>query len=298
MGFRRSPAVSRTRFVVRLVLTAWATLSPAIAAADDAGGLCLTPLVEHEPLCNPAIAASPWAATHRASYAQASSPFAGPAPGQEISAAHLDLPNVPIALDFTGAYGDGARAIWGAPLTAEGLVVKLDEETFQVIDIYDPHQREPDAPPISLGPSGAYSSVDRDHRFIVGRERAIEVFGDAVEGDRFSSITLRRRFFLPDEFFCRDDDALIGMVLTYDGFVAFASIQGAVGVLPRQPERMNEANLRFVSLNGTDCDDATGATARLEIVSNAHSRPRRGGRSRFRPRSRRSIGRRPPGSSR
>ena len=55
-----------------------------------------TPLIEDEPLCNPAVAPAEWPISHRGSYAQGSSPFAGPAAGATVTSAHLDLPSAGI----------------------------------------------------------------------------------------------------------------------------------------------------------------------------------------------------------
>jgi hypothetical protein len=238
---------------------------------------CLTPLADHEPLCNPSAADSPWGTTHRASYAQASSPFAGPAPDQAVTAEHVVLPGPPIGLDFTSPYADGGVAVWGSPLGLQGAVVKLDHETFQVIDIYIPADRETDPPNFAAGISGAYNALDRDDRFIVGRTTFLEVYADEVPGDRFSPIALVKREFLPPAAFCRSDDIVAGMVLTYDDHVAFVTEEGVLGVIPRDPARMTAANLRTWSVNGAACADASVPPDELEIVSNSLAADEDGG---------------------
>jgi hypothetical protein len=238
---------------------------------------CLTPLADDEPLCNPSAADSPWGTTHRASYAQASSPFAGPASGQTVTAEHVILPGPPIGLDFTSAYEDGGVAIWGSPLGLEGAVVKLDNETFEIVDLYIPADREPDPPNFTAGISGAYNALDRDDRFIVGRTTFLEVYADSVPGDRFSPIALVKRELLPDSAFCRSDDIVAGMVLTYDDHVAFVTEEGVLGVIPRDPARMTAANLQTFSVNGADCDDSSLSRDDLEIVSNSLAADEDGG---------------------
>ncbi|MBW2446566.1 MAG: hypothetical protein JRG83_11630 [Deltaproteobacteria bacterium] len=265
--------LSRTREVgLALSLAFVSSAGPALAQ------VCLTPLAAEEPLCNAEMADSPWGTSHRVSYAQASSPHPGPEPGVSVSAEHLILPGPPIALDFTAPYTDGGRAVWGSPLGLEGATVKIDHDTFQLIDLYIPADEEPSPPPVVAGISGAYNVIDRDGRFIVGRTSAIEVFADSVAGDRFSEIALVQRYFLPTQAFCRDgEDIVAGMVLTYDGQIAFATEQGVLGVIPRDPAQMVDANLQTLSLNGADCANPSIPVDELETVSNSLAADEEGG---------------------
>ena len=75
------------------------------------------------------------------------------------------------------------------------------------------------------------------------------------------------RFQLPDTAFCRDDDVLVGATMTYGGEVAFATEQGVVGVLPRDPEAMDPTTVVTTSLNGDDCARAEVTPDDLETVS-------------------------------
>jgi len=205
--------------------------------------------------------------------------------GQLIDAKHLTLGAgaTSIGLPFSAQYADGGYTLWLSPLglgpasVVSRTAVKIDAETLDVIDVYVPEEREDDPPPLSAGISGSYNLVDRDNNFIVVREKSVEVFGDSVPGDRHSLIELKQRYFLPDEFFCRDGDALVGLVMTYDGRVAFASELGSVGVLPREPELMSDDTLQFVSLNGDACDDPDVPTEDLEFNSNSLSADENGG---------------------
>jgi hypothetical protein len=267
--------MTRFTYLALGTIVAAACLRPSPAAAAD---MCVTPLAEHEPLCNAAMADSPWGTSHRVSYAQASSPFAGPMSADGVVAEHVVLPGPPIALDFSSEYADGGRAIWGSPLGLQGATAKIDHDTFQVIDVYIPAQRELNPPPVVAGISGAYNVLDRDDHFIVGRTSAIEVFADSVPGDRFSPIALLKRYFLPPQAFCRNgEDVVAGMVLLYDGTIAFATEQGVVGVIPRDPAQMTDANLHTLSLNGADCANAAIDSADLENVSNSLAADEEGG---------------------
>jgi len=238
---------------------------------------CVTPLAADEPLCNPHLSTSPWSVSHMGSYAQASSSHAAPQSDQNIIAQHIYVDGQPIGLPFTGEYNDGGRALWVSTLSFERPVIKVDHDTFEVIDTYVPSDREQNPPQSSGGITGSYSLIDRDNHFIVGREKEIEIYADAIKGDRFSSIELKKRFKLPDEFFCRTDDVLVGLVMTYDGRIAFATEQGSIGTLPRQPNMMRAENLRFTSINGEACGDPTVASEDLEIISNSISTDETGG---------------------
>ncbi|MEO0601589.1 MAG: hypothetical protein AAF211_09140, partial [Myxococcota bacterium] len=75
---------------------------------------CATPepltLEEAEPPINPTLGDEVWPGTHRGSYAQASTPQAGPT--TSAAAAHLDLSGTPVVVSFTAPYDDGGRAVW------------------------------------------------------------------------------------------------------------------------------------------------------------------------------------------
>ena len=216
---------------------------------------CETSTLPHEPPCNPSLARSQWAITHSSSYQQGSSSNPGPKAGQSFLAEHIDLPNVSITFSFSEPYNDGGIAVWGAPLSREGVVVKLDHQAFELIDIYNPQIEEENPPESSLSITGAYNALDREGHFIIGRQRAVEVFADSVPGDRFSEIVLLKQFHLPDEAFCGEGDILVGFNLTYDDHIAFVTQNGMVGVLPRQIEHMTDGNLITYSINKGNCTD-------------------------------------------
>ena len=55
-----------------------ATTPSGYTPTTDVSDLCQTPLAPNEPLCSTAFSDALWAASHRSSYAQGSSAFAGP----------------------------------------------------------------------------------------------------------------------------------------------------------------------------------------------------------------------------
>lgn len=231
----------------------------------------------HEPPCNPALAQSPWAAAHRGSYAQASSPLPGPRPGQQVDVQSIRLAphgtGVPVVHEFSEPYADGRRVVWGSVISTpenEG-VFKVDERTGEVIDFH----QEPTGRPSSSS-SGAYSVLDRDGRLVVAHRQALDVYADQVPGQRTSPIEKVRSLDLTGVM-CRDDDRIVGITMLYDGMVAFATELGVVGVVPRQPARMRPANLRVVSQNGPACDDPAVERDDLEQISNSIAADENGG---------------------
>lgn len=218
-----------------------------------------------EPPCNPHLADSVWAANHRDSYAQASSPAPGPTgPPDRIDVHHEGIEAAPIIVTFSAPYPDGGFVVWGSTVGASGQVFKLDPDTFRMIDTAQPEEGQQ-----SPGFSGAYNVLDRENRLISTFEGSLVVYGDVDPTDRMSPIEVEHQLELPDDALCRpDDEIIVGINMTYDGHVAFATSFGTVGVVPREPERMTAENLRVLSLNGEDCDDASVDDEDLEEVAN------------------------------
>ncbi len=238
-----------------------ATTAPPDIGADAARP---SPDADLHPPENPALADAPWPASHRSSYAQGSSARPGPESAEGVRATHRYLSGVPITLATGPADADGRAALWAVLVGLDASVVKLDAVDLTLIDQYAPREREDDPPSFGVGISGAYTLVDADGRFIVARERFVEVFGDAEPGDSASPIRLLRRFALPPALFCSDSDVVAGMTMTYDGQVAVVTEDGAVAVLPRDPEAMSEAAVVSAAL-GDGCVDGEAT----ETVSNS-----------------------------
>ena len=108
-------------------LIALALLSP---PAADAGGGCRQPGGRNEPPCNPALPDSPWGVSHRNSYAQASSPYPGLVSAR-VRSQHIDLPGIPIQIQFSDRYRDDGIAAWGSLVDAQDrrAVFKVDART-------------------------------------------------------------------------------------------------------------------------------------------------------------------------
>jgi hypothetical protein len=242
----------------------------------DISGLCTTPLAPNEPLCSTAFGDTAWSGSHRASYAQGSSALPGPSDSATTTSEHFALQGAgaPVVVSFSAPYADGGRAAWSTVTGADAAIVKVDHETFEIIDWYVPVDREDSPPTFTLGLSGAYTAIDSKNRFIVGRTRFVGFFGDSVEGDRSSPIELKKRIFMPDEVFCSEDDVIAGMSLTYDGYLAFATELGNLFVISPDADPDNLGEVPVVS---TTANCATADEADLEIVSNSVAVDENGG---------------------
>ena len=119
--------------------------------------------------------------------------------------------------------------------------------------------------------------LDRDDHLIAPSEQGLSIFGDAEPGVRTSGVALLAELPLPARALCRSDDRIVGLTLTFEGEVAFATLQGMVGVIPREPRRLTDANMRVASINGERCADASVPTDGLEQISNSISADDDGG---------------------
>ena len=166
----------------------------------------------------------------------------------------------------------------------ERAVFKVDHETGKLVDLYIPSEREPNPPPVLAGGiSGSYNILDSEGRFIVPRQRSIDVYADSKEGKkgsrkrRLSPIRLAKRFFPPESTFCRADDRFAGATMTYDGKIAFVTEQGMVGTIPRKPANMTAEKIRVISINGSRCSDSSVPAEELEQISNNIAVDEKGG---------------------
>lgn len=271
--------MSRSRTLALLAATVLGGLLPLRVAAVPAPAAeagrapdCRTPVAPHEPPCNPHLALSGWGGSHRSSYASGSSPYPAPHAGDEVALDRVDLPgspsSVPITVTFSSRYADGRRVAWMSTV-APSAIHKVDAASGEVIDSLLPRQS-----PGSLGISGAYNLLDRDDHFFVGRADSIEVYGDAVPGDPESPIAPLGSLALPPSALCGEDDRLVGITMTYDGHVAFATERGVVGVVPRTLDRFDVEHLRTLGLNDGRCDRPD---EEVEVVSNSISADEDGG---------------------
>lgn len=218
-----------------------------------------------EPPCNPHLAQDAWSASHRNNFSQDSSPLPGVTTPESVNIDHTGLTGVPIGLNFSERDTKGHQAIWGSTVGPTGEIDKLDGDSLQLLARYIPNSNGA-APSVS----GAYNLLDRDQNLIVGKSSSLDVLGDAVAGDHQSGIQLLKSFALPASASCGTrQDELVGITMLPDGYVAFATKFGIVGVVPRQPKSMCAGNMHILSINGAACADSTIPDSQLEQVSNS-----------------------------
>ena len=192
-------------------------------------GLCLSACAGEKgpdpalfPPPNPYLADSPWPMAHANPYIQASSPLPGPTGRGEIGVDFLsaDLPSV--ILIYSGPYPDGRRVIYGSQLLE---VFKVDPgPPLRYLD-------RRTKPVLAEDPMvGAYILMDRDGNLFVPTEDGLDAYGDENPDDPESRIALRGSFVMaPSEH----QGPVVGINMTYDGWVVFVTSGGTVGVAAR-----------------------------------------------------------------
>ncbi|HEY9160055.1 MAG TPA: hypothetical protein VIS94_03090 [Desulfomonilia bacterium] len=190
----------------------------------------------NEPPANPYLADSPWSMTHRNSYCQASSPYPGPDAGIRGKDYIIGMPGC-ITMPISGKYHDGSRVVWGNNLTH---VFKLSTKNKMLHEI-DKIKKDPNGDGekglVESGVSGAYTLVDKDGVFFVPDMTRIVAYCDSVPGDPSSKIKIRNVYCIPEQYLKGSDDKIVGLVMTYDGMLAFATNNGLVCVLSRSFEK-------------------------------------------------------------
>lgn len=219
---------------------------------------------------NPYLAPSNYPLPHHSSSQQDSTPVAGPrgrtralAPG-EIEYVHLGAAH--FGAFTSGPYPDGRRVLWSNGVNG---VYKVDHDSFKVLahlpgaaaipgddaqraeaaiaafdadnDGFDAVLRAFRAASVLRDLSGVYTMVDRDNRFYVGEKSgAILAYGDVVSGKADSPIELKGRYAFPAEV----TGPLMGINMTFDGWIVCATEHGYVVLVSRDLRRSHVVRLR------------------------------------------------------
>ncbi len=216
---------------------------------------------DDEPPINPFAADSPWPMSHRNSYCQASSPLGAPRSAKDvvIETANGTLGSVMII--FSNPDARGHRVAWSSSV---GEVVKFDL-TPNGLSLLDKMSRESTG---GITVSGAYALMDKDGVFFAPKGARLFAYKDAIKGDLRSKIELRDSFDLPAEALSATDDSIVGMNLTFDGYLAFATAHGTVGVIKR-----DFSDLHYLKLGaGEDVSNsiAVDELGGIYVVTGAH----------------------------
>jgi hypothetical protein len=204
----------------------WAAIAatlPAAGCGAPEGGQALP----QTPAPHPHLADSPWPISHANTWAQAAAtPPAHPA-GTELPdsprADFVETGFVSITLAMSDVYPDGGRVAWGSSFTR---IFKLDATAQTPALLAELLRAEQ---PSSLI-AGAYTLLDEHGVFWSTRDGTIEAHTDADPDDRTSGIVNVGSWSLPD---AAEKEVIVGLAMTWDGHLAFATSTGRIGVIDR-----------------------------------------------------------------
>jgi len=217
-----------------------------------------------EPPVNSFVADSPWPMSHRNPYCQASSPYPGPEDPDfgTRSSFTAGMPGL-ITLAVSNEYPDGGRVIWGSSSTA---VFKADTSLNYIKKIKKEDLTLSSMLSTDEILSGAYTLVDKDNIFYMPRFTKIFAFGDATSGKRNSDIVVKRTYEIPASLLIDPEEKIVGLCMTWDGMLVFATSHGLVGAVSRDfsAEYYYRFGLDEVISNSIACDENGG----IYIVTN------------------------------
>jgi len=210
----------------------------------------------HEPPPNEFLADSPWPMSHRNPYCQASSPFPGPVSPPDAAPDFLESAPALITIAVSGPYPDGSRVYWGSNQTDVFKANPCPGGCYY----QEMAKEDPDLFDVDTAMSGAYTLVDSEGTFFVPRFHRITAYRDAVPGDPLSPVEKSRVYEIPEDLLRGEDDDIVGLNLTYDGLLAFATRHGTVGVVSRS---LDEAHTLVLGeddeiSNSIACDEDGG----------------------------------------
>lgn len=204
-----------------------------------------------EPPQNPYLADSPWPMSHRNSYNQHSSPFPGPKLSPKMKSPadlkfdFLDDDPVSITYNFTSKNTSGHYSIWG---NTKHFVYKIDanngawELSKWIEKEIIPTRRI----------SGAYTVLDNEGRYYVPSDDSVTVYTELEPGEPTSPIYLSATLSIPEKI--EDGERIIGINMTYDGYIAVVTNRGLLSVF-------NRATREAVSLRIADAGEVSNSLA-------------------------------------
>ena len=225
------------------------------------------PVEPASPPVNPYVAASASPMPHRNSYQQDSGAMKGPeGPTRVLAEADIDwFYSGPGHFGiFTGVKAaDGRRVDW---TSGRDAIIKFDAQSYKVLARYPlakpfiasaaeadsaldkifsapPDARPMEALKLSMQMQsnlvGIYSLVDKDGRFYVGNAKGVTVYADQIPGNADSPIAIWKEWASPPI-----RGKLIGINMTYDGWLVLVSEGGDVIVVNRDFTEHHTAQLR------------------------------------------------------
>jgi len=187
--------------------------------------------MSNEPPRNLYLADSPWPMTHRNPYCQASTPWPGPS-SEEMKSRLFEVRGVSeqavaITLNFSPRNSKGNFSIWGSALSTLYKVNGNQNKWRSAISVRKSGLS-------SQAISGAYTLLDSEGYLYVPRDRKILVYQEEEMGEPKSRIRKVKQFEIPKSQIRSSDELIVGLNLTYDGFLAMVSNQSLVGILNRE----------------------------------------------------------------
>ncbi|PCJ42271.1 MAG: hypothetical protein COA99_08430 [Moraxellaceae bacterium] len=194
-----------------------------------------------EPPKNTFLADSAWPMSHRTSYIQGSSPLPGPTSADSLSKAvyrNTDLINITFAM--SAPYANGDIVAWGSGMTSV-YKVSIDNNRTQIIDKI----KKTKITSIANATSGAYTVLDKDNVFYVPGQGSLHAYSDSIAGDPTSDIQLLRSLDIPTDALrgSNAEDPIVGINMTYDGYLAIATKRGTIAVVSRDFTEFNYLQL-------------------------------------------------------
>jgi len=193
-----------------------------------------------EPPINPYLAHSPWPMTHRNPYCQASSPFPAPL-AEDINRGLFKWRTVPeqavaITLNFGERNTQGGFSLWGSSLNT---LYKLNANDGKWRSAQSVRKGGKSTQAIS----GAYTVLDKEGKLYVPRGSSVFVYQEESLGDPKSPIRRIKEHRIPSSALLHSEEVIVGMNLTYDGFLAMVTNRSLVVVMDRQSGEMKHFRL-------------------------------------------------------
>ncbi|WP_299491564.1 hypothetical protein [uncultured Shewanella sp.] len=184
--------------------------------------IATTCFADDEPPINLYLADSPWPMSHRNPYNQASSPLKGIEPNEHVQVSWQPAwPSITLAYTSSNSnqslvWGSTFKSVYQADLKGSGINKLATQALNQ--------------PENSI--SGAYTLVDFEGKFFSPRELTLSRFSRS-ENEGQSGIVLEDDFSIPQAYLTTTDEHIVGINMTYDGFIAMTTSAGLLVVVSR-----------------------------------------------------------------
>lgn len=178
---------------------------------------------------NPYLANSAWPVAHGNNYAQDSSGLMGPTANDQIT---IDFTNLyihdetqRIAMDpISLIYSEDGKTLWGSSFTT---IFRVDRSnnTFKIISYLNTGKWDAR---LNLRMHGAYSllaKVNNQEQFMVAKRHSISAYAAGPDGISIHEVN---NYFIKD---IEKEDVIVGLNLTYDGWLIYITKKGRVGAL-------------------------------------------------------------------